>query len=74
MVDTFPARSYFSCMTEAQRSGTARTPTGELLATVEKLARSGTTEDIVEVIRTGARRLIGCDGIAIVIRDGDLCH
>lgn len=66
--------SYFSRMTEAQRSGIARTPTGELLAAVEKLARSGTTEDIVEAIRTSARRLIGCDGIAIVIRDGDLCH
>lgn len=68
------APSYFSCMTENPRSSISRTPTGELLAAVESLARAGTTEDIVEVIRTSARRLVGCDGIAVVIRDGDFCH
>ena len=56
------------------RAGISRTPTGELLAAVENLARARTTEDIVELIRTSARRLIGCDGIAMVIRDGDFCH
>ena len=56
------------------RAGISRTPTGELLAAVEKLARAATTEEIVELIRTSARRLIGCDGIAMVIRDGDLSH
>jgi two-component sensor histidine kinase len=61
-------------MTNNLRAGIARTPTGELLTAVENLARAGTTEDIVEIIRTSARRLIGCDGVALVIRDGDLCH
>lgn len=61
-------------MTDNPRAGISRTPTGELLAAVENLARAGTTEDIVELIRTSARRLIGCDGIAMVLRDGDLCH
>jgi two-component sensor histidine kinase len=61
-------------MTDNPRAGISRTPTGELLAAIENLARAGTTEDIVELIRTSARRLIGCDGIAMVIRDGDLCH
>lgn len=61
-------------MTDNPHAGISRTPTGELLAAVENLARAGTTEDIVELIRTSARRLIGCDGIAMVVRDGDLCH
>lgn len=61
-------------MTDNPRAGISRTPTGELLAAVENLARAGTTEDIVELIRASARRLIGCDGIAMVLRDGDLCH
>ena len=61
-------------MTDNPRAGISRTPTGELLAAIESLARAGTTEDIVELIRTSARRLIGCDGVAVVLRDGDLCH
>ena len=61
-------------MTENPRSGFSRTPTGELLTAVENLARAGTTEDIVELLRTSARRLVGCDGVTMVIRDGELCH
>lgn len=61
-------------MTETPRNGFSRTPTGDLLTAVENLARAGTTKDIVEVIRAGARRLVGCDGIAMIIRDGELCH
>lgn len=61
-------------MRDNLHAGVSRTPTGELLATVENLARAGTTEDIVELIRVSARRLVGCDGIALIIRDGDLCH
>jgi two-component sensor histidine kinase len=74
-MDAAARRTYFSItMTDNPRAGFSRTPTGELLAAVENLARAGTTEDIVELIRTSARRLIGCDGIAVVLRDGDLCH
>ena len=74
-MDAAARRTYFPfTMTDNPRAGFSRTPTGELLAAVENLARAGTTEDIVELIRTSARRLIGCDGIAMVLRDGDLCH
>ena len=61
-------------MSENLRTGLSRTPTGELLAAIESLARAGTSEEIIELIRTSARRLVGCDGIALIIRDGDLCH
>jgi two-component sensor histidine kinase len=74
-MDAAARRTYFLLtMTDNSRAGFSRTPTGELLAAVENLARAGTTEDIVELIRSSARRLIGCDGIAMVLRDGDLCH
>jgi two-component sensor histidine kinase len=74
-MDAAARRTYFLLtMTDNPRAGFSRTPTGELLAAVEHLARAGTTEEIVELIRTSARRLIGCDGVAMVLRDGDLCH
>jgi two-component sensor histidine kinase len=74
-MDAAARRTYFRLiMTDNPRAGFSRTPTGELLAAVENLARAGTTEDIIELIRSSARRLIGCDGIAMVLRDGDLCH
>lgn len=73
-VDAIRRRTYFSAMTENHRTRFSRTPTGELLAAVESLTRAGTTEEIIELVRSSARRLIGCDGIALIIRDGDLCH
>jgi two-component sensor histidine kinase len=62
------------CMTEDQRPLSNRTPTAELLRAVEALARAGSSEDVVDIVRKTARRLIGSDGIALVIRDGEACH
>lgn len=45
-----------------------------LVDAVERLAGARAIEDVVEVIRTTARRLIGSDGIAVILRDGDFCH
>jgi two-component sensor histidine kinase len=73
-MDSLRVRSYLRFMTEESRGGFSRTPAGDLLLAVEALARAGTTEDIIEIIRASARRLVGCDGIAMIIRDGDLCH
>jgi len=61
-------------MTENQRRLSSRTPTAELLSAVEALARVGSSEEVVDIVRMTARRLIGSDGIALVIRDGDACH
>lgn len=33
-----------------------------------------THDEIVETIRSSARALVGCEGIAIIRKDGDLCH
>jgi two-component sensor histidine kinase len=51
-----------------------QTPAGDLLSVVESLAQTSSTEEIIEVVRSKARRLIGSDGIALILRDEDLCH
>lgn len=51
-----------------------QTPTGELVAALERLAQADSVESVVETIRQVSRRLVGSDGIAIILRDGDLCH
>jgi two-component sensor histidine kinase len=50
------------------------TPTGELLSAIEKLSRAVDADAIHEIIRTSARQLIGSDGVALILADGDLCH
>jgi two-component sensor histidine kinase len=61
-------------MGEDQRPLFSRTPTADLLSAVEALARAGSSEEVVDIVRKTARRLIGSDGIALVIRDGEACH
>jgi two-component sensor histidine kinase len=51
-----------------------QTPTGELVAALERLAEADTITMVVETLRQVARKLVGSDGICIVLRDGDLCH
>ena len=41
---------------------------------ISALAVARTAEDVVHVIRTCTRELIGADGIAVVRRDGEFCH
>src|SRR6185369_4320513 len=45
-----------------------------LLDAVERLAGAAAIEDVVEVVRTSARSLIGSHGIAVIIREGETCH
>lgn len=45
-----------------------------LMSAVEKLAGAATIDDIVEALRTSARRLIGADGIAVILREGEECR
>lgn len=45
-----------------------------LLDTVERLSGSNNLDDVVEIIRSGARRLLGADGITVILRDHDECH
>lgn len=41
---------------------------------IEALAGARSLDAVVSVLRAFARRVVGADGIAIVLHDGDLCH
>lgn len=45
-----------------------------LLQAVERLVTATSLEEIVETIRGSARRVIGADGVAVILREGDECH
>lgn len=44
-----------------------------LLEAIEKLAGAGDIDDVVASLRTMARRLMGADGIAVILREGEQC-
>ncbi|WP_311273370.1 MULTISPECIES: GAF domain-containing sensor histidine kinase [unclassified Rhizobium] len=50
------------------------TPLASLSKVWAKIARARTTEAAIKTLRDTARSVIGCDGIAIILKDGDLCH
>jgi signal transduction histidine kinase/CheY-like chemotaxis protein len=41
---------------------------------IESLAQARSLDEVVDLLRGAARRIVGADGIAVVLRDGDLCH
>ncbi|WP_284776577.1 GAF domain-containing sensor histidine kinase [Agrobacterium sp. lyk4-40-TYG-31] len=50
------------------------TPIAALSKALAKIARARTTESAIQTLRDTARSVVGCEGIAIILRDGDLCH
>lgn len=44
-----------------------------LLHAIEKLAGAAGMDDVVATLRATARRLIGADGIAVILREGEQC-
>lgn len=44
-----------------------------LIAAIEKLAGAAEMDDVVGVLRQTARRLIGADGIAVILREQEQC-
>ena len=45
-----------------------------LVQVVQQLSLARTLGDIQRIVRTSARDLVGSDGAAFVLRDGDMCH
>ncbi|WP_309737038.1 PAS domain S-box protein [Sphingomonas sp. SORGH_AS_0742] len=45
-----------------------------LIAASVQLAAARSIDDVVDVLRRTARAAIGADGIAVIVRDGALCH
>ena len=50
-----------------------RERTALLIEAIEKLAGAGGMEDVVAILRATARRLIGADGIAVILREDEQC-
>src|SRR5688500_19120819 len=44
-----------------------------LVDAIEKLAGAGDTDDVIAILRSTARRLIGADGIAVILREQEQC-
>jgi two-component sensor histidine kinase len=44
-----------------------------LVEAIEKLAGAGAIDDVVATLRTTARRLIGADGMAVILREDEQC-
>jgi signal transduction histidine kinase len=45
-----------------------------LTLAIERLGSARTLDEVTGILRDSARRIAGADGIAIVLRDGNLCH
>ncbi|MBZ9646646.1 GAF domain-containing protein [Sphingobium sp. 3R8] len=45
-----------------------------LIEASEQLAAARSMAEVVDVLRRTARSAIGAEGIAIILKDGDLCH
>lgn len=59
---------------QTDRLGLRQTPAGGLVDAIERLSSAAAIEDVVETIRATARRLIGSDGITVILREADTCH
>jgi len=46
----------------------------QLLVAVERLVAAASTDEVVRLLRSMARRLIGADGIAVVLKENGFCH
>lgn len=44
-----------------------------LVEAIEQLAGAGGIDDVIATLRRGARRLIGADGIAVILREDEQC-
>lgn len=60
-----------SANVETPRPVAADDELGSLLA---RLLQAETLDDIYGILRTSVRRLVGSDGIALILREGDLCY
>ncbi len=41
---------------------------------IEQLTQAGSLDAVIDILRQSARRIVGADGITIVLRDGAFCH
>ncbi|MGI2033134.1 sensor histidine kinase [Rhizobium panacihumi] len=61
-------------MMDGQNQNWRQTPLWQLTRAVGRLAGAKSADEVIDIVRATARALVGCQGIAIIRRDGDLCH
>lgn len=49
-------------------------PLQPLIEAIDRVQSARTVDELMEIVRSAARRLSGADGVTIVLRDGDQCH
>lgn len=49
-------------------------PDRNLIRVIQELSFCRTVGEVMNILRTAARKLTGADGITVVLREGDLCH
>lgn len=59
---------------DGQNQNWRQTPLWQLTRAVGRLAGAKSADEVIDIVRATARALVGCQGIAIIRRDGDLCH
>ncbi len=50
------------------------TPLATLTKALATVSRAQSRDEVVATIRRTVRALIGCEGVSIVLREGDMCH
>lgn len=45
-----------------------------IISTIQQLSLAREQEAIIDIVKRESRRLVGSDGVAFVLRDGDLCY
>ncbi len=66
--------AFLESISGSPRSFEGSTPLASLTKAIAAMGQADTPEAVIEVLRTTTRSLIGCEGVAIIRRDGDLCH
>lgn len=59
---------------DAVRRRPAESGSEQMRACLERLGRASSRDEIVAIVRSAARRIVGADGVAIILLDGDQCH
>ncbi len=57
-----------------QFNGKAPAPPRDVVEFIQRLSMARGLDEIMAVVRSGARHLTGADGVTFVLRDGDFCH
>jgi signal transduction histidine kinase len=69
-----PALRHVIDQRERQRLETERAGLAVLVDVVQRLSLARTIEEVMAVVRRGARELTQCDGATFVLRDNGQCH